>query len=435
MYALTVQGTACLAGSAELGGVAFRDFAWPLPWTPATVSGLVETEHGPLVLLKALPTAEARAYDKAPLMAIIRSSKGLVAIEVEQVRESLGEQGGDASVKLMDHLAASLDLLSHEHSRELGAAANDKRTLQKSATFLRVSSAGVDVAVPADRVELLDQHQGAYPISPDQSREWLVKLGTDLVCAQSMSDLLGLHGPRGDETWCLCLDGPQQTGGLLVEQVKGLITVQASQIKVLSQLDGPSTWLMLEHEAPIRVLSGVQKPAPQACLDSRVFGADALAAEGQDTSSEKHRVLSLKVGPYQVAIAGDRVRAVIGSLGTTVLHKRRGSATCPVIDLGHLLAVPSVSRPDFAVTVQFGQMDVTLLCERAEFVPSTEKFWPLPAVPTQIHDVFQGVRLLKGRCELLLKSDGSALEWRSRVKKISRSSFVGWLPVAVNMDL
>ncbi|OYU13546.1 MAG: hypothetical protein CFE38_00550 [Comamonadaceae bacterium PBBC1] len=428
-YALTVRGTSCLVDSDELTAVTFKGRALPLPWACASVSGWVESDHGPLVLFNSLSTVHAKTQDQESLMAIVRSSKGLVAIEVEHVHEARGDPACDGGVKLRDLLAAILEGLSPEQWREPGFAVQDKRVTQRPETFLRVSSAGVDLAVPVDRVHWLDKHQGAYPILSGQTQEWLVKLKDDLVCAQSMRTWLGLEGSNGSEAWCLCLDEPQQSRGLLVEQVKGIITAQSHQIKVLSHLDGPATWLMLADEAPIKVLGGVLKSEPELCLDRRVCAANATAADQQAMANEIHQVLSLKVGPYQVAIPGHKVRAVMGKLSTPLLEKRYGRANNPVINLVRLLGVNSDAHPDFAVTVQFGQRDVTLLCERAEFPQSIEKFWPLPAAPSPIHDFFQSVRLDKGRCELLLRSDDCAHEWRRRVKKVPQSSFDGWLPV------
>ncbi|MGV0983801.1 MAG: hypothetical protein ACOYB2_04565 [Limnohabitans sp.] len=429
MYSLTVSGIPCLTDSTELMGAAFKEDIAALPWAPACVSGLVASEQGPIALLNTHASTEvtSSAEVNKPLMAIIRSHKGIIAVETAHIVEHVESPINDDRPKLQDQLAAALDALSQAHLRESTPPQAAFQARTESQTFLRVRSGGVDFAVPAERVHLLDRHRQALPVSQGQTLDWIVKLGDDLIFAQSLSALLNLEKTAQTEPWCLCLYEPSESRGLLVEQVIGLLTVDTAQIKVFNRQEGDSVWLMLSDEHPIKVLSDTPKPSEGAAFIPLERSPNSWTDQQPSAINQQSRVLSLTVGPYQIAITQSMVRSVIGTLEGTRIDTKRGRAKCPVVDLARLFDLNLQITPCFAVTVKLGRKDVVLLCEKAEFSQNRERFWPLPAVPHPINDFFHSVRLIKDRCELLLRNPEPDHEWKHWARTLPQCAYMGWL--------
>ncbi len=429
VYLLTLNGVPCWSESTDLMGVAFKGHTAALPWAPVGVSGLIASEQGPIALLnpQTAKAMTASAEVNKPLMAIVRTHKGLIAVEASHIADNAGRHIGDDSTKLQDHLAAALKTLSPAQEHEPSPTQAATQAMTESRTFLRVRSGGIDLAVPAERVHLVDRPAQALPMSPGQTLDWIVKLGDQWICAQSLSALHDAEETTRPEPWCLCIDEPSTSQGLLVEQVIGLLTVNIAQIKVFNRQAGHSTWLVLADEHPIKVLADTHKPSEGAVYSPLGRNTDSLTGQQSSNTDSQTKVLSLIVGPYQIAIAQSMVSSVIGTLEGINIDPKHGRAKCPVVDLARFFDVDLQVNACFAVKVKLGHKNVVLLCERAEFSQNRERFWPLPAVPHQINNFFHSVRLIKDRCELLLRNAEPSHEWKHWAKTMPQCAHMGWL--------
>ena len=439
-YLVTIGDHAWQVDHTGLIGITHRGMIAQLPWPTPGLLGLIASEHGIVPLLTLGPAAHAddNLSGNTATTAILRLPTGLVAVDVDGIREAVGD---NATSDLADFIEPLNTLTASFCPVALGCSpvvASPSRRSARQETFLRARSGDIHIAIPARRISRLEKHLGLRPLKPNQHLDWVVRLDADLLYAQSLGASYHTQVTANHEPWCLCLDVATQARGLLVEEIVGLVEVDRSQIKQLQCPDGLKTWLMLADEAPVEVFADSEvspSPLPESTFapinNPDRQGHFANLGNSVTTYALPQQLIRLVVGPHRLVIPNTILVEILGRLDSAEIKANRSTGDLPVIDLGKALCGAAALPCNFAVMVKIGRQKFVALVDNAETTPAQPAFPPPPSLPSTIFPYLEGIRLLNDCCELLLKEKFSRRDWRVLARSIPQDAQAGWMAAPI----
>ena len=432
-YFVSIHGAIWSLNHDEVSAVVRRGQVAPLPWAPAGVVGLIDSDGDVLPLLS-LDT-ERGAAQPVPLQslcAIISLPVGRVAVDIEHIQEDPASDGCTAP-PLADRLRTQTAEFSSTQAGPRAKQARQSSSTGPRETFLHVRGGPLERAVPAIAGCRVDKPVSITPLDPPGNAYWVAELDDGLLGCTALG---ACRPPPGDATtspWCIRLEGPAGAEGILVDEVIGLIQVDASRIRQLNHQGESSIWLTMPGRPPLRVLDlpGLQPShrGTEAFLPARPPGGvhpETPAGATAEEVSARH-ALSLAAGKYRLAVPKGLLGPVLGPLPESAIGSSRRRGSLPVVDLRRAFDCPPPTNPGFAVTLKAGARRLILLADHAEVAAREPAFSLPPPLPATLSPHVRGVRLLGGQCELLLRENISLTAWAMLKRNIHGKAFLGWM--------
>jgi hypothetical protein len=426
---------------------------YPLPWSPAGLLGLVQTERGPVPLV-GLHGAPALDSLTPKFVLVVQSPKGMLAVAADAIEELAASSPLPAECP--DLMQALLTQAGDLQSPPGIAEALNPTTASAPPVeqFLRVRSSTAEVLVRATELQHVGKHTGVQMLRAGEPLHWVVQIEDDLLPARSLGAIYQTDCIGSNEPWCLC---PVNTSAqaVLVQDVLGFIEAAPEQVRTLHHAGRATHWLVRAHEAPLEILSledtssevaGANVVALHAIHPAATAAAPALpralAGARGALLANAQGALNLAVGPWSLIVPARAVRTVAGRLSALQVSAARRAQALPVLDLRLFLGVPQGPRSaqaesPMATEICLGGRKLLVLSEQVTPAndpdsPAENRAWPsLPALPHALQSLLKSVRIQegasgKGQCELLLQTHNPRALRHAELRTRLRDAWVGY---------
>ena len=427
-YRVSVRGVIMLLEKAALVGILQRGQVFPLPWFPANISGLIETEFGVLPLVSTGTYSQQNKEGAVShLTGVVQTRKGLIAIDIDAIDEA-SEGEAQPGLCLVEHLDEMADQLTSAQTGQPDTAKSGVSRRVSFQTFAHVRSGAAHIAIPAQDIARLERHQGIYPVSSSQSNEWIAQIGNEVYPASSLGHE-ALADNVSPEPWCILFADHVRPGGLLVEEVIELIKVDTSRIKTVQGVNGHSVWLVRLEQPPLRVLVKAALPDTGRPL----AGAVSIETHGEDTqalnlNAKEDAFVGLQIGSHRLALPVSLVDQIIGRPNAGLMRETRRPNHLPVVDLGKVFNQHADTRSAFALSLKVGTLKFAVLVDRVSILRRNTCRQGCPALPEAIASLVQDIAVVNGELELGLKERINRRQLKSIFNSMPKDAFAGWLP-------
>lgn len=397
----------------------------PLPFAPPGCEGVAMVDT--VVATQIDLTGAGQGEDGVGRYALLlRGARGWFHARIAGVSLSDPAPGQphEQALPLLDRLT---DGLTEDRRRlTLDPERTDTRAAGEAAgeALLVLRTGARRIAVPAQAVERVAPHQGAWPLRQGDADERVIALAGDLLPGCSLSAWLGTGGtptePAAEseegEGWAAVMRVDGRRTAVTFTALDGLIAAPTDRIRDLSHRGHAARHCLDSERGAIEILDPRSFVTPRSALPPEAVAvSDGDAATARDAREDDPPPipdggLAAVAGPFVCVFSRGAVDRLLTGTGLDRVGAERGPGTEPVFDLPTLLGLP---RPD-ATRARAGRLlrlnrpgrrSALLFVDAVGPTESAPDWQELPSVPPLVETLFSALRLVgsSGTAQLLVR--------------------------------